>query len=234
MTHLSHSRTLASVCFLKILPVSLIGQFILCHTNTTLKNKYARNSQVAQWLGYGALTVGSQVHSLVRELRSHKPGGVAKKKKASVVLIILSFLFQIRIVSEWFVGHISSFLGLGIWQKIFLCKKYTPNTLLYQNQFCELAFVIVGHIRKSSHGHMSSVLCISRTAGIPGCDHRFHSGGVGYLDLSQWEVYRDMMLENFRNLATLVEDSFLPECLICSQGFGSCISRMSLGVFCFF
>ena len=34
-----------------------------------------------QWLGLGAFTVVAQVQSLVRELRSHKLRGMAKKKK---------------------------------------------------------------------------------------------------------------------------------------------------------
>ena len=34
-----------------------------------------------QWLGLGAFTAGAWVQSLVRELRSCKPGGAAKKKE---------------------------------------------------------------------------------------------------------------------------------------------------------
>ena len=33
--------------------------------------------------------------------------------------------------------------------------------------------------RKSSHSHMTHVLCISGMAEVPGCGHRFHSRGVG-------------------------------------------------------
>ena len=36
---------------------------------------------VAQWLGLGTFTVVATVQSLIRELRSHKLCGVAKKKK---------------------------------------------------------------------------------------------------------------------------------------------------------
>ena len=36
---------------------------------------------MVQWLGLGAFTAGAQVQSLIRELRSHKLGSVAKKKK---------------------------------------------------------------------------------------------------------------------------------------------------------
>ena len=39
-----------------------------------------------QWLGLGAFTVGGQVQSLVRELRSLKLHGLAKKKKKIVTL----------------------------------------------------------------------------------------------------------------------------------------------------
>ena len=39
------------------------------------------NSLVVQWLGVSVFTLVAQVQSLVGELRSHKPRGVAKKKK---------------------------------------------------------------------------------------------------------------------------------------------------------
>ena len=39
------------------------------------------NSLVVQWLGLGPFISGAQVQSLVEELRSCKPNGVAKKKK---------------------------------------------------------------------------------------------------------------------------------------------------------
>ena len=39
------------------------------------------NSLMIQWLGLGAFTVGGQVKSLVKELRSLKLHGLAKKKK---------------------------------------------------------------------------------------------------------------------------------------------------------
>ena len=39
------------------------------------------NSMVVQWLGLGAFTARPQVQSLVGELRSCKPGSMAKKRE---------------------------------------------------------------------------------------------------------------------------------------------------------
>ena len=54
-----------------------------------------------------------------------------------------------------------------------------PAKPLKHDQDSELAVFILGHIRKSSHGHKASVLCISGTADVSGCGHRLHSRGVG-------------------------------------------------------
>ena len=39
------------------------------------------NSLAVQWLGLSAFTAVAQVQSLAGELRSHKPCGMAKRKK---------------------------------------------------------------------------------------------------------------------------------------------------------
>ena len=51
----------------------------------TFKVSEVWNSLMIQWLGLGAFTVGGQVKSLVKELRSLKLHGLAKKKKKKVV-----------------------------------------------------------------------------------------------------------------------------------------------------
>ena len=48
-------------------------------TEELLKNSPLGNSLEVQWLGLGAFTAVAQVQSLVGELRSCKPHGVAKK-----------------------------------------------------------------------------------------------------------------------------------------------------------
>ena len=44
------------------------------------KKKKLGNYLVVQWLGLHASTVGLQVQSLVKELRSHLPRGIARKQ----------------------------------------------------------------------------------------------------------------------------------------------------------
>ena len=46
-----------------------------------INNDDSGNSLVVQWLGLHTLTAMGRVESLVGELRSHKPRGLAKKKK---------------------------------------------------------------------------------------------------------------------------------------------------------
>ena len=50
---------------------------------TPLEEPTERNSLVGQWLGLHAFNPGAKVRSLVRELRSYKPSGMAKKKKST-------------------------------------------------------------------------------------------------------------------------------------------------------
>ena len=83
--------------------------------------------------------------------------------------------------SSWIISHPLS-LGLKIqWKyycvKIIFCV--IADTLLKENQLADLAVSIMGRIRKTSHGHMASILCVSGTVDIPGCGHRLHSRGMG-------------------------------------------------------
>ena len=82
--------------------------------------------------------------------------------------------------SLWIISHPLS-LGLKIQWKYYCVKIIfcVIGTLLKENQVTELAVSIMGHIRKTSHGHMASTLCISGTVDIPGCGHRLHWRGVG-------------------------------------------------------
>ena len=51
-----------------------------------LRKCFLGNSLVVQWLGLGAFTAVAQVQSLIGELKSHKPCGMAKKKKKKCFL----------------------------------------------------------------------------------------------------------------------------------------------------
>ena len=61
------------LCILRVLPI--------CSQGNRETGEPARDSLVVQWLGRSAFTTVAQVQSLVRELRSRKLRGVAKKKK---------------------------------------------------------------------------------------------------------------------------------------------------------
>ena len=65
------------------------------------------NPLVVQWLGLSAFTAEGAVQSLVGELRSHKPGGVAKlKTKKNYKLdqgIKLSFFFE-YVWKKWYLS----------------------------------------------------------------------------------------------------------------------------------
>ena len=54
-----------------------------------LKKMHSGNFLAVQWLRLGAFTPGAQVQSLVRELRSRKLCGAAKKKKCIPVLPLI-------------------------------------------------------------------------------------------------------------------------------------------------
>ena len=65
---------------------------------------------MVQWLGLGTFTVGARVESLVRELRSCKPRGVARKKKKK-----MSNQGQSRLISAPLLGHPKDNLSESIW-----------------------------------------------------------------------------------------------------------------------
>jgi len=55
----------------------------LCHVAKRKQKNARKISGIpwrVQWLGLGTFTPGTQIQSLVRELKSHKPGSMAKIK----------------------------------------------------------------------------------------------------------------------------------------------------------
>ena len=130
----------------------------------------------------------------------------------------------------------SYFLGVKNAVKILLCKiifYVIAATRLKENQVAELAVSIMGHIRKTSHGHVVSILCISGTVDIPGCGHRLHPRGVGMPGTRSAGIVHKRDVENYGNLASLGDDNCLPESFFCSLGFGSSISKLCSEIFCF-
>lgn len=55
-----------------------------CPHESFWRLKSSRNSLAVLWLGQSAFTVETRVQSLVREIRSHKPQGVAKQNKNKI------------------------------------------------------------------------------------------------------------------------------------------------------
>ena len=51
------------------------------------------SSLVAWWLGFWAFTAVARVQSLVRELRSHEPRGILKKKKIYIYIYIHIYIY---------------------------------------------------------------------------------------------------------------------------------------------
>ena len=67
---------------------------------TPLAEPTERNSLVVRWLGLHEFTPGTKVRSLVREQRSYKPSGVAKKKKKKKVNIRIMSVMTVPATAE--------------------------------------------------------------------------------------------------------------------------------------
>ena len=65
-------------------------------TEELLQNSPLGNSLEVQWLGLGALTAVAQVQSLVGELRSCKPHGVAKKNPKTKTVLFPGSLIKLE------------------------------------------------------------------------------------------------------------------------------------------
>ena len=112
--------------------------------------------------------------------------------RAAPSLAAKNIINLISMLTIWWCPCVESSLvlleeGVCYDQCSFLAKLLLVFSLLhsvFQGQICLLLrFYLtewyMDHIRKTSHGLLASVPCISGTADVSGCGHRLHSRGVG-------------------------------------------------------
>ena len=86
---------------------------------------FSRNSLAVQWSGLGTFTAGAWVQSLVRELRSRKLCGAARKKKDTLFLyqdqenILLHSPLNVRVYTAAFHSQAAQAQALNCGQRPF-------------------------------------------------------------------------------------------------------------------
>ena len=107
---------------------------------------------VAQWLGFLGFTAVAWVQFLVRELRSHKPHGTAKKRKTS---LLPSTLFEVPVTHSLLV----SFFYFWPWSKVWgiLDPDQQWNSYLLH---CKQEVLITGPPGKLPHSLLGTICSV--------------------------------------------------------------------------
>ena len=117
-------------------------------------SKGTKNPQqlVAQWLGFLGFTAVAWVQFLVRELRSHKPHGTAKKRKTS---LLPSTLFEVPVTHSLLVSFFYFWPWSKVWGILDPDQQWNPYLL-----HCKQEVLITGPPGKLPHSLLGTITFI--------------------------------------------------------------------------